>query len=48
MIVGGWGKYSTEKCSLDDGEITCEIQTPILDEYAGFPALFEVVDDFCT
>ena len=48
LVIGGDSKFNTERCNYqDDGQMHCVEQDPKLSEYAFFPELFPVPDDFC-
>ena len=51
LVIGGYdygkSKKKTEKCSLQDSDITCIVQSPTLDSYNFYPELFLVTDSFC-
>ena len=48
MVIGGYNQhFSTEKCSLTDGSISCTSQNPVLYDYYVYPELFLISDDFC-
>ena len=48
MVVGGFsGQFSTEKCTINETQVTCVEQDPKLIDYYGYPALFLVPSDFC-
>lgn len=48
MVVGGHlDNASTEKCSIEDGSISCVSQKPELYNWAHYPELTLVADDFC-
>ena len=50
LVVGGFGfdeTFITEKCTLDNGEITCTKQNPDLFGYWYTPELALVPHDFC-
>ena len=47
LVVGGDGVRKTEKCVLNGTAMTCtEQQSPALDNYKYFPALFLTVDNY--
>ena len=47
-IVGGFGKYGTERCELlKDNSMQCTTAAPYLDHYANFPGLIPVLDNYC-
>ena len=47
LVVGGYDNHRTEKCSLQEGAISCRNQKPILYDYASYPELFLVSDSYC-
>ena len=48
LVIGGKDTHMTEKCTLtNDGIMMCVDQNPKLTDYAWYPELFFVVDDFC-
>ena len=47
LVVGGYKNHRTEKCSLQEGAISCRNQKPILYDYASYPELFLVSDSYC-
>ena len=52
LIVGGFVDFSntsfdTEKCTYDDGQISCAKQSPTLDLYGFWPELIEVPSNYC-
>ena len=48
LVIGGDSKFKTERCNYqDDGQMHCIEQDPKLSEYAFYPELFPVPDDFC-
>ena len=47
LVVGGDGEYQTEKCSLQEGAVSCTSQAPSLEYYTNYPELFLVSDSFC-
>ena len=48
LVVGGWGTYPTEKCTVKaNGEVQCENLRPDLFNYRYYPELFFVSYDFC-
>ena len=46
LVIGGHGKKKTEKCTLADGEMTCELLPHILDSYSYYPELCLVDQNF--
>ena len=48
LIIGGEGRYPTEKCIWSNDQMNCTIPDPesVLSEY-GYPGLFPVTSDFC-
>ena len=47
MVIGGGSEYQTEKCTIQDGNISCVSQQPTLYKYAWYPELHLVSGDFC-
>ena len=47
MVMGGSGKFQTEKCTIQDGTISCVSQQPTLNNYWWYPELYLVSDTFC-
>ena len=48
LVIGGSGiRYKTEKCTLDNGRMTCGEQNPELSDYLYYPELYMVPSDFC-
>ena len=47
LVIGGYGNYMSEKCAIDNGQVTCTSQTPELNEYAYYPALYLVPAGYC-
>lgn len=47
IIAGGDAKYQTEACSIENGEIFCMAQAPVLDRYYVYPEMYLVDDVFC-
>ena len=47
LVVGGFGRQSTEKCSPEDGEMICVQQTPELISYSYYPEMFLVPLNYC-
>ena len=52
LIVGGFVDFSntsfdTEKCTYDDGQLSCTKQAPTLDLYGFWPELIEVPGNYC-
>ena len=48
LVVGGaYNTYQTEKCSLQEGAVSCTSQDPSLTSYFAYPELFLVSDSFC-
>ena len=48
LIIGGAGRWPTEKCILSNEQMNCSIPDPEskLNQY-GYPGLFLVTSDFC-
>ena len=46
VVVGGWGTYPTEFCQWENEEFTCTDQKSTLKDYAYYPLLFAVSDDY--
>ena len=48
LITGGRGTYETEFCKYSDNQqITCSEQPPSMTDYAWYPEIFFVTEDFC-
>ena len=47
LVVGGGGNYKTESCELYNGNMVCTEQDPVLKNYAYYPELFAVTDNYC-
>ena len=47
LVVGGAGTKKTEKCEYKYDQMVCQSQSPSLTNYAYFPELMIVADDFC-
>ena len=47
LVVGGYGNYQTERCSLQEGAVSCTRQAPSLNNYFEYPELFMVSESFC-
>ena len=47
IVIGGNGRYKTERCELSNGQTTCTAQSPKLRDYAYYPELFLVPVNFC-
>ena len=47
VIVGGNGTRNIEKCEYKNDQMVCQSQLPILTDYAYYPELMTVADDFC-
>ena len=47
LVVGGAGTKKTEKCEYKNDQMVCHSQSPSLANYAYFPELMIVWDDFC-
>ena len=47
LIVGGFGRQLTEKCSPEDDQIMCTQQSPELVSYAYYPEMFLVPLNYC-
>ena len=47
IVIGGNGRYKTERCEISNGKVTCTAQTPELNNYVYYPELFLVQVNFC-
>ena len=47
LVIGGHGTKRTEKCSISNERVTCSSQTPKLINYAVYPEVFLVPENFC-
>ena len=47
LVVGGYKSNRTEKCSLQQGAVSCTSQEPSFSDYSRYPELFMVADSFC-
>ena len=51
LVIGGGNTYpkykQTEKCSLQQGAVSCTSQEPSFSDYSFYPELFMVADSFC-
>ena len=47
LVVGGHGRFKTEKCTISNKKVICVTQEPELDYYSHYPEIFLVEDDFC-
>ena len=47
LVVGGRDIKKTERCTLNNGLMTCTEQNPELKDCARYPELFLVPVDFC-
>ena len=47
LVIGGAGTKQTERCTTRQGEMTCVEQAPKFKNYAWYPELFLVPDNFC-
>ena len=48
MVVGGNGaKQPTEKSSIKNDQMNCIRQQPFVNDFAYWPELFHVHDNFC-
>ena len=47
LVVGGGGRKKTEKCSISNDQMTCVSQLPELIDYAYYPEVFLVPEDYC-
>ena len=47
IIVGGGGTISTERCVLENDEMTCEVVEPNLTKFYIYPEAMLVDKDFC-
>ena len=48
LVIGGRSDKFTEKCSLSEFEMSCTDMNTIFPDYAYYPGLFEVAEDFCS
>ena len=46
MVIGGLSTKPNEACQLNNGQFTCESKTSSLNDYAFYPLLFLVSDDY--
>ena len=46
VVVGGSGSRATEFCEVHKGHFICEKQPSLLKDYASYPLLFPVSDDY--
>ena len=48
IVVGGWGKFRTERCTFVTEElIKCSNTSPVLLDYTGWPEMMRVPYDYC-
>ena len=47
IIVGGVPQVKTEKCTINEGKVTCVQQDPELIYYSSYPELFLVEEGYC-
>ena len=47
LVVGGKSNKITEKCSVENGQVTCMSKTPQLNNYYAYPEMFSVPADYC-
>lgn len=49
LVVGGVssGGAKSERCKIENGEVTCSSQEPSLQNYSTYPELLLVPSDFC-
>ena len=47
FIVAGGIESVTERCSLNNGRVTCEDQLPILDMWHVYPEMHLVPESYC-
>ena len=47
LVIGGDGRYQTEKCTLANDQMTCAEQNPELNNYVDYPELYLVPSAFC-
>ena len=48
IVVGGYGgTYGTERCILNEEEISCTLIDPELDEYCYYPEMMAVGPNYC-
>ena len=47
LVIGGYETKKEERCTIVRDEMTCVEQAPELTDYAYYPELFLVPDDFC-
>ena len=46
LIIGGWGSFKNEVCTLDNATMTCIEQSTILNYYWYYPELFLVEQNY--
>ena len=47
IVVGGGGEKWTERCTLNDNSIQCNIVNPELENYLDYPHMISVPANFC-
>ena len=47
IVVGGWGTFRTERCTLNEEAIRCTLIDPKLSEYCYYPEMMSVEPNFC-
>ena len=48
LVIGGRSEKFTERCALCEFEVSCTNLDTIFPDYAYYPGLFEVSEDFCS
>ena len=47
VVVGGYGTCKTQKCTIAENKVTCTEQDPSLVNYAYYPELFLIEEEYC-
>ena len=47
IVVGGWGIFRTERCTLNQDAIRCTLIDPELEDYGFYPEMMSVMPNYC-